>query len=62
MYQTDFLHLRWYALMSLERVLESLGSTTDAASAAQDAAEVARLKGSVVAERLARETVARLRA
>jgi class 3 adenylate cyclase/tetratricopeptide (TPR) repeat protein len=61
-YKTDFLHLRWYALMSLERVLESLSRTTEAASAAQDAAEVARLKGNVVAERLARETVARLRA
>jgi class 3 adenylate cyclase/tetratricopeptide (TPR) repeat protein len=60
--RTDFLHLHWYALMSLARVLELLGRIPDAASAADEAAEAARLKGSVVAERRARETATRLRA
>ena len=58
--QTDFLHLHWYALMGLARVLELLGRIPDAASAADEAAEAARLKGSVVAERRARETATRL--
>jgi ATP/maltotriose-dependent transcriptional regulator MalT len=60
--RTDFLHLHWYALMGLARVLELLGRIPDAASAADEAAEAARLKGSVVAERRARETATRLRA
>jgi class 3 adenylate cyclase/tetratricopeptide (TPR) repeat protein len=59
---SDFLHLRWYALMNLARVLETLGRIPDAAEAADEAAAVARLKGSVVAERRATETATRLRA
>lgn len=59
--QTDFLHLHWYALLGLARVLELSGSTEDAASAADEAAEAARRKGSVVAESRARETATRLR-
>ena len=53
--RTDFLHLHWYALMGLARVLELLGRIPDAVSAADEAAEAARLKGSVVAERRAKE-------
>jgi hypothetical protein len=58
--RTDFLHLHWYALMGLARVLELLGRIPDAVSAANEAAEAARLKGSVVAERRAREMAIRL--
>jgi ATP/maltotriose-dependent transcriptional regulator MalT len=57
---TDFPLLHWYAFMNLARVLELLGRIPDAASAADKAAEAARLKGSVVAERRARETATRL--
>jgi ATP/maltotriose-dependent transcriptional regulator MalT len=59
--RTDFLHLHWYALLGLARVLELSGRTQDAASAADEAAEAARRKGSVVAERRATGTAARLR-
>jgi class 3 adenylate cyclase/tetratricopeptide (TPR) repeat protein len=59
--RTDFLHLHWYALLGLARVLELSGRTEDAASAADEAAEAARRKGSVVAERRATGTAARLR-
>jgi class 3 adenylate cyclase/tetratricopeptide (TPR) repeat protein len=58
--RTDFLHLQWYALMGLARVLEVAGKTLDAAAAADEASEVARFKGSIVAERRAVETAARL--
>jgi hypothetical protein len=58
--RTDFLHLHWYALMGLARVLELLGRIPDAVSAADEAAEAARLKGSVVAERCARDMAIRL--
>jgi class 3 adenylate cyclase/tetratricopeptide (TPR) repeat protein len=58
--ETDFLHLHWYALLGLARVLEQLGRTGEAASAAVEAAVAARRKGSVVAERRAHEMAARL--
>jgi class 3 adenylate cyclase/tetratricopeptide (TPR) repeat protein len=58
---TDFLHLHWYALLGLARVLELSGRTEDAASAADEAAEAARRKGSVVAESRAAEMATRLR-
>jgi tetratricopeptide (TPR) repeat protein len=60
--RSDFLLLHWYTFMNLARVLELLGRIPDAASAADKAADAARLKGSVVAERRARETATRLRA
>lgn len=59
--RTDFLHLQWYALLGLARVLELSGRTGDAAEAADEAAEAARRKGSVVGEARATGTAARLR-
>ncbi len=59
--RTDFLHLHWYALLGLARVLEASGSAVDAAAAADEAAEAARRKGSLVAETRARDTATRLR-
>jgi ATP/maltotriose-dependent transcriptional regulator MalT len=58
--RTDCPLLHWYAFMNLARVLELIGHFPDAASAADKAAEAARLKGGVVAERRARETATRL--
>jgi tetratricopeptide (TPR) repeat protein len=58
---TDFLNLHWYAFLNLARVMELLGRNPEAAAAADEAAEAARLKGSPVAERRAEETAARLR-
>jgi hypothetical protein len=60
--RTDFLHLRWHALLDLARVLERAGRADEAASVADRAREVAALKGSPVGERKAAELSARLRA
>ena len=42
---TDFLHLRWHALLSLARVLSLLGRGADATEYAQQAAELRRPEG-----------------
>jgi tetratricopeptide (TPR) repeat protein len=57
---TDFLHLQWHALLTQAGVLNQVGRTPEAARAADEAADVARRKGSVVGERLAREMRRRL--
>jgi class 3 adenylate cyclase/tetratricopeptide (TPR) repeat protein len=57
---TDFLHLRWHALLSHAHVLESLGRAGEAAAYASQAADVAAEKGWVVAQRRAREAADRL--
>jgi class 3 adenylate cyclase len=57
---TDFLHLQWHALLTQAVVLEQAGRSRDAATSAEAAADVARRKGSVVAERRAREVRQRL--
>ncbi|TKJ17959.1 adenylate/guanylate cyclase domain-containing protein [Blastococcus sp. CCUG 61487] len=59
--RTDFLHLQWYALLGLARVLELTGRAEEAATAADEAADAARRKGSTVAEARAVETASRLR-
>jgi class 3 adenylate cyclase/tetratricopeptide (TPR) repeat protein len=45
---TDFLHLRWHALMSLAETLQLAGRPADARSAALEAAAVAERKGNRV--------------
>ena len=51
----DFLHLQWYALMTLAEVLQLLGNGSEAGEAAQLAVAVAERKGSVVGARTARD-------
>ncbi|MGY1688084.1 ATP-binding protein [Geodermatophilus sp. SYSU D00867] len=58
--RSDGLLLHWLALVNLARVMESLGRIPDAAAAANEAAAVAERKGSVAAERRAREIATRL--
>ncbi|MDP8904644.1 MAG: AAA family ATPase [Chloroflexota bacterium] len=53
---TDFLHLRWHALLSLARVLRDVGRPAEAAEYARQAAQAAAQKGCLVAERQALET------
>ncbi len=57
---TDFLHGRWYALMTLAEVLQLAGRTEDAQPVVADAIRVAEEKGHVVRAKLARDLVARL--
>jgi tetratricopeptide (TPR) repeat protein len=57
---TDFLHLRWHALLSLAHVLEDLGRGAEAAIYAAQAADIAAQKGSIIAEQRAREMAQRL--
>jgi class 3 adenylate cyclase/tetratricopeptide (TPR) repeat protein len=57
---TDFLHGRWYALMTLAEVLQLAGRTEEAKPVVADAIRVAEEKGHVVRARLARDLVARL--
>jgi hypothetical protein len=57
--QTDFLHLRWRALMSLGEVLQLLGRPEDAATVLARAAGVAEEKGNAVAAEQARTLVLR---
>jgi ATP/maltotriose-dependent transcriptional regulator MalT len=57
---TDFLHGRWYALMTLAEVLQLAGRTEDAQPMVADAILVAEEKGHVVRAKLARDLVARL--
>jgi class 3 adenylate cyclase/tetratricopeptide (TPR) repeat protein len=56
--QTDFLHLRWRAFMSLGEVLPLVGRADDAAAALGDAVAAAEEKGNAVAAEQAR-TLAR---
>ncbi|HUG46980.1 MAG TPA: AAA family ATPase [Candidatus Limnocylindria bacterium] len=58
---TDFLHLRWHALLSLAHVLSDLGRPAEATEYASRAAELAARKGCLVAERRASETAELLR-
>jgi ATP/maltotriose-dependent transcriptional regulator MalT len=59
---TDFLHLRWYARMSLADVLRTGGDLAAAARAGEEALELAELKGSVVGAQLTRELLRSLAA
>jgi ATP/maltotriose-dependent transcriptional regulator MalT len=59
---TDFLHLQWHALLTQAGVLVQVGRISEAAKTADEAADVARRKGSVVGEHIARETRRRLSA
>jgi class 3 adenylate cyclase/tetratricopeptide (TPR) repeat protein len=56
----DFLHLRWYALLSLAEVLSLLGRAEEAREVANAAAAVAEKKGSVVGARTGRKLCERL--
>jgi class 3 adenylate cyclase/tetratricopeptide (TPR) repeat protein len=58
--ETDFLHLRWYALVSLAEVLSLAGRGDEAKSVVEQAALVAQEKGRPEAERWARELPKRL--
>jgi tetratricopeptide (TPR) repeat protein len=55
----DFLHLQWYALMTLAEVLQLLGNERGAGEAAQLAVAVAERKGSVVGARTGRDFIDR---
>ncbi len=57
---TDFLHGRWYALMTLAEVLQLAGRTEAALPVVADAIRVAEEKGHAVRAKLARDLVARL--
>jgi ATP/maltotriose-dependent transcriptional regulator MalT len=52
--QTDFLHLRWRALMSLGEVQQLVGRPEDAATVLARAAAVAEEKGNAIAAEQAR--------
>jgi class 3 adenylate cyclase/tetratricopeptide (TPR) repeat protein len=56
----DFLHLQWYALMSLAEVMRLLGRAPEAVAAARAAVVVAERKGSVVGARTGQELLERL--
>jgi class 3 adenylate cyclase len=58
--RSDFLHLRWHALMTLSEVLEAGGRREEAADAAERARGVAVAKGSIAGERRAEEVIERL--
>jgi ATP/maltotriose-dependent transcriptional regulator MalT len=58
--RSDFLHLRWHALMTLSEVLEAGGRREEAADAAERARGVAGAKGSTAGVRRAEEVIERL--
>jgi class 3 adenylate cyclase/tetratricopeptide (TPR) repeat protein len=58
---TDFLQLRWHALMNAGEVLDLLGQGDEAASALGRAAELAERKGNLVGARRARDLLDRRR-
>jgi predicted ATPase/class 3 adenylate cyclase len=55
----DFLHLQWYALMTLAEVLQLLGNGPEVGEAAQRAVAVAERKGSVMGARAGRDFLER---